>query len=334
MIPTPAPKKFLNIWTTSGYALQPDAVTNVRVGDDNIVLHTDVGRSVGDVTTGLLDAPHYRWLVSHDGKNWSSLPEWQYGHRANLPVDTSEEGTTWYQLDTQYYNYLTGWALKTHIYSNIAQVNVLSNDVQPESVKVSTDTKYIYNTNDKLMNVAYAHANVAPINSTGKLSWSLDPEYDKYATIDSTTGKITAKTSSEEPSVPRKIKVTATYTGSEATDGSESKTVTGSSYVTVGGGLNNVNADIGQTATFNLQGDQNDFYGWWDDNDLWVEWSTKQLGQKDSQSKKLGSNKSLSYTTPALTQNDDKTLYRAKIIMKKGNKETTLTTGWASLNIR
>jgi len=332
--PTSAPEKFLNIWNTNGYALQPDSVTNVKVGTSDVVLHTDAGRSVGSVVTGLFDAPHYRWLVSHDGKNWSSLPEWKYGHRKNLPVDTGEEGTTWYQLDTQYYNYLTGWALKTHIYSNVAQVNILPNDVQPDSIKVSTDTDYIYNTQDKLMNVSYAHAVVNPANSTGKLSWSLDDNSSKYATIDSTTGKITAKDVSEEPSLDHRIKVVATYTGSDTDKtGAAPKVVTGSTYVAVGGGLNTVSSSVGQTATFNLQGNQNDYYGYWDDNDIWVEWYTKKVGDKDSQSQSLGSTKVPSYTTPILKDENANSLYRAKIIMRKDGKELTMKTGWAGLSL-
>lgn len=329
--PTPAPQKLLNIWMTNGYALQPDATTNAEVGQKGVVLHTDVGRSVGSVVTGLLDAPHYRWLVSYDGKNWSSLPEWQYGHRENLPVDTSKEGTTWYQLDTQYYNYLTGWALKTHVYSNIAQVNVLPNDVQPESVKVSTDTNYIYNNKDQMMNSAYAHAVVTPTNATGKLTWSLDYEDQKYATIDSTTGKITAKTNTDDYMKPARIKVIATYTGSNTAKDSESNTVSGSSYVTIGGGLNDATVRSGQKATFSLQGNQNNFNGSWNNNEIWVEWSKKSVGQKDSQSVSLGSTRTMSMTTAPLTIHDSNQLYRAKVIMRNNGKETSMTTRWAKL---
>lgn len=332
--PTPAPQKFLNIWMTNGYALQPDDVTNAKIGDTDIVLNTDVGRSVASVATGLLDAPHYRWLVSNDGKNWASLPEWQYGHRANLPVDTSKQGTTWYQLDTQYYNYLTGWALKTHIYSNIAQVNILPDDVQPESVKVSTDTNYIYNTKDKMMNDAYAHAVVTPANATGKLSWSLDTEGQKKATIDSRTGKITAKTNTDENNLdPQRIKVIGTYTGSDTSNINGSKTVSGSSYVTIGGGLNNVTIKNGQTATLKLQGNQDNFHGNWNNNEIWVEWSKKNVGEKDSKSVSLGSTKTMSMTTQPLTISDNGQLYRAKIIMRNNGKQTSMTTGWAKVTV-
>lgn len=323
--PNPAPTKFLNVWMTNGYALQPDSVTNAKINDKTKVLHTDAVRSLSSIMTGALDAPHYRWYKSENGRNWSAVPENEYGHRANMPINANEEGTTWYQLDTQYYNYATGWLAKTHIYSNIAQVNVLTDDVNPESVQVSTDTNYVYNTNDKLMNVAYAHADVQPANATGKLTWSIDrPD---IATIDSTTGKITANSTGANG----RVKVTATFTGSEDNN---PKVVVGSSYVTVGGGLNNPTINVGQTATFNLQGNQDDFYGYWDENDLWVEWYTKEVGQKDSKQKSLGTTKGLSYTTPVQTETSSNKLYKAKVIMRKGSKKTTLTTNWASLTVR
>lgn len=38
--PTPAPSKFLNIWNTNGYDLQPDVVAHVAVGGglDNLIV--------------------------------------------------------------------------------------------------------------------------------------------------------------------------------------------------------------------------------------------------------------------------------------------------------
>ncbi len=324
--PTPEPVKFLNIWNTNGYALQPESLTNVKVGENqNNTLHTDAARSVWSVATGVLDAPHYRWYKSDDGKTWSEVPESQNGHRKNFTFDTSKEGTTWYQLDTQYWNYLTGWLAKTHIYSNIAQVNVLSQDVNPESVKVSIDNSYLYNVDDQYMNTTYAHASVNPTNATGKLTWSIGDS--SLATIDSTTGKITANSKG----LGGKVKVTATFTGS---DNDNPVSVAGTSYVTIGGGLNSPTVNSDEAATFKLQGDTDGLNSYWDTNATSVEWYRKGPNEKDSKAVLLGLTKTLYYTTVPLTKKDNGYQYRAKIIMNKNGKKVTLTTGWSTLTVK
>jgi len=323
--PTPAPSKFLNIWNSNGYDLQPDPVYNIQVNDATKTIYTDAARSVWSVIGGVFDAPHYRWYKSDDGKTWTEVPEWQNGHRKNMPINATEEGTTWYQLDTQYWNYLTGWLTKTHIYSNVTQVNALTESIDADSVNVSTDSDYIYNISDELMNVTYAHATVNPTNATGTIKWSTDnPD---LITIDKNTGKITANSKGSVG----KASVIATYTGSTE---SNVKTVVGRSQVTVGGGLNNQTAKVGGTATFKLQGNTDDFYGYWDDNNISVEWYSKQATQKDSKEKLLGSTTNLYYTTNPVSKENDADQYRAKIIMRKGTKKTTLTTNWATLSVK
>lgn len=322
--PTPAPSKFMNIWNTNGYDLQPDPVYNVQVGDEGKVIYTDAARSVWTVLGGVFDAPHYRWYKSDDGRTWSEVPEWQNGHRKNMPIDTSAEGTTWYQQDTQYWNYLTGWFAKTHIYSNISQVNVIKDNIDADSVSVTTDSNYIYNISDKLMNVTYAHATVNPSNATGKITWSTNrPD---LVTVDRDTGKITANSKG----ISGRAGITATYTGSY---GSSPKIVTSKTYVVVGGGLIDQKARLGGTATFKLQGNTNDFYGYWDENNIAVEWYTKNPGTKDSTEKLVASTSNPYYTTNILANADNAKMYRAKIIMRKGTKQITLTTNWANLNI-
>jgi len=322
--PTPEPSKFLNVWNTNGYALQPESVINKKVGEP-YTINTDAARSVWSVMTGVLDAPHYRWYKSEDGKTWKALSEDQNGHKKNLPLDTSEEGRTWYQLDTQYWNYLTGWAAKTHIYSNISEVNVLTEDVDAESVKVTTEDSYLYNTGDKMMNVTYAHAKTNPLNATGTIEWSVDKP--DIATIDKLTGKIT----SNSKGITGDVNIIATYKGSNSDD---PKVVVGKTKISVGGGLNKPTAYVGNSATFELQGTTDDFYGWWDDNEIYVEWYKKAAGQSDRKAKLLGVTKGTTYTTDPVTSSDVNSLYRAKIIMRKNSKEMTLTTAWTEISVR
>lgn len=306
--PNPAPSKFLNIWTSNGYALQPERLTNLKIGDTSGVLRTDAVRSLTSIVTGALDAPHYRWYKSEDGRNWEPVPEKEYGHRANLPLKANEEGTTWYQLDTQYYNYATGWALKTHIYSNVAQVNVLTKDINAESIKVTTDSDYIYNTGDKFNNVAYAHADVQPADATGKITWSLASNGEK-ATIDKDTGRIEAKTNAD----PGTIQVIATFTNSDPTSPT---TIIGRKYVEVGPGLNEPRIKVGQSATFTLQGDHSNLEGSINNGDSTIQWYTKKKNEKDKKAKYLGMTKTLSYTTDIMNEASTDQLYRAQVKVK------------------
>ncbi|KRK79376.1 Ig-like domain-containing protein [Companilactobacillus nodensis] len=312
---TPEPNKFLNIWNTNGYDLQPEAVTYKVVGNE-ITLNTDAARSVWSVLGGVFDAPHYRWYKSDDGISWTEVPEWQNGHRKNLPIQTTEQSRTWYQLDTQYWNYLTGWVAKTHIYSTVAEVNAVNVPTNATGVSISTDSDYIYNNSEGQVNTTYAHAIVDPISSTGKVTWSVDNI--NLATVDS-TGKITAN----DKSLSGVVKVTGTFRNMDTSF------VIGTTYVQVGGGLDNQTVPSGQPATFTLRGDTNSLTGVINDNRIKIEWYKKAPGK--TKAEYLGKSNSVSYTTANTTASDNGTQYQAKITLKEGSKSTTIKTNWATL---
>jgi len=316
-IPNPAPDKFLNIWNTNGYALQPESHTYTVVGNQ-VTLNTDVGRSVWSVMSGLLDAPHYRWYKSDDGVNWSAIPEYQNGHRKNLSVPSNEVGRTWYQLDTQYYNYLTGFALKTHIYSNVAEVNIVDTPSNASGLSVTADSNYIYNNDKNQINTTFVHATVDPISSTGKVTWSVDNP--KLATVDS-NGKVTANNNN----LSGVVKVTGTF------HNMDSSFVVGTSYVEVGGGISNQTVQQGQPATFNLKGDTSNLTGLINQKMAKVQWYKKAPGSTKEQY--LGQYYTDFYTTDPTAVSDNGTQYRAKITLNDGSSSKTVYTNWSTLHV-
>ncbi|WP_334330247.1 Ig-like domain-containing protein [Companilactobacillus sp. HBUAS59699] len=312
---TPAPDKFLNIWNTNGYDLEPDAVTYTVVGNP-VTLHTDAARSLWTVLGGVFDAPHYRWYKSDDGINWSQVPEWQNGHRKNFPIQTSQEGRTWYQLDTQYWNYLTGWIAQTHIYSTVAEVNAVNTPINATNMNVNSDSDYIYNNSEGQVNTTYVHANIDPVSSTGKVTWAVDNT--NLATVDN-TGKVTAN----DRGLSGVVKVTGTF------HNMDSSFVAGSVYVQVGGGLDNQTVSAGQPATFALRGDTDSMTGLINDGRIKVEWYKKAPGT--TKAEYLGKSNSVLYTTYNTTVSDNGTQYQAKITLKEGYKNTIIKTNWATL---
>lgn len=312
---TPAPDKFLNIWNTNGYDLEPEAVTYTVVGNP-VTLHTDAARSLWTVLGGVFDAPHYRWYKSDDGINWSAVPEWQNGHHKNFPIQTSQEGRTWYQLDTQYWNYLTGWIAQTHIYSTVAEVNAVNTPINATDMSVNSDSDYIYNNSEGQVNTTYVHANINPVSSTGKVTWSVDNT--NLATVDS-TGKVAAN----DRGLSGVVKVTGTF------HNMDTSFVVGSVYVQVGGGLDNQTVPAGQPATFALRGDTDSMTGLINDGRIKVEWYKKAPGT--TKAEYLGKSNSVSYTTYNTTVSDNGTQYQAKITLKEGYKSTIIKTNWASL---
>jgi len=314
--PTSAPDKFLNIWNTNGYALQPESNTYAVVGNP-VTLNTDVGRSVWSVMSGLLDAPHYRWYKSDDGINWSAVPEWQNGYRKNLSVPSNEVGRTWYQMDTQYYNYLTGWALKTHIYSDVAEVNIVDTPTNATGLLVTADSNYIYNNGDQ-NNVTFVHANVNPIASTGKVTWSVDNS--KLATVDN-TGKVTAN----NKNLSGVVKVTGTF------HNMDSSFVVGTTYVEVGGGISDQTVQPEQTATFSLKGDTSTLNDLIKQNKAKVQWYKKAPGT--TKSEYIGQFDKAEYTTEITSVADNGTQYRAKITLKDGSSSKAVYTNWSTLYV-
>lgn len=315
--PNKPPRKFLGIWLSNGYGLQPPADSYTTVGTE-VVLRTSAGRSIWSVALGLFDSVHFRWYKSTDaGKTWSSVSQNDNGRKKNFPVTPTEVGTVWYQLDTQYYTAVTP-IFKTHIYSQVAAVHAIPEPVNALSLKVTVDDKFLYSTTDKLSNITYAHATPNPTNATGQITWSVDrPD---LATIDE-DGQITANSQG----LSGMVRATAVFTNQ---DGS---TATGFDDVEVGGGLDDQTVNSGQTASFTPKGNTG---GDGDDQNtgtvtvVWSKYAT--ISSKPVQ---VASGSNTTYTTPPTTMADDDSYYQAKITFKTGISSKSITTNMARLTV-
>jgi len=309
--PNPPPKKFIGIWMTNGYGLQPNPDYYTTVGDP-VVIRTDAGRSIWTVILGVFDSAHYRWWQTTDGKKWTEVSKSNNGHRKNFEVKPDKVGTVWYQLDTQYYTYLTPY-LKTHIYSNLTAVHTLEDPVDATDLTVTVDDDYLYSTKDELSNTTYAHAHPDPANATGKIKWSVNDT--SLATIDPDDGHITANKNNKSGDV----EVIATMTNPNTAP------ISNHAIVTVGGGLDDRKVNSGETATFELRGDT---AGDGDDGNsgsITIDWYKNE--------KKISSGTADSYTTSNTTMADDGSLFHAVINFKKSGITRSITTNQAKLTV-
>lgn len=325
--------KILGIWLTNGYSLQPESDYYTQVGQ-TVIIRTSAGRSVWSVLTGLLDSPHYRWYKTTDaGETWSEVSESDGGNRMNFPVTPKETGTTWYQLDTQYWNYATGWLLKTHIYSQVTAVHA-KDPVNAESLKITADDDYLYNLGDNILanNSTYVHAHPTPTDANGPVTYTVDkPEIADFADDGENGGKTTQLIAKNGAS--GKVTITGTLTNPNGTK------VYGSTTVRVGGGLDDQTVDIGDTATYTMYGDTVGDDESENKGKITIEWfKYDNKGKKTSVAKSSSSNYKdyISYTTPATTMDDDGTKYEAKITFKYGTLNMyskTMTTNQANLTV-
>lgn len=304
--PTGDVRKFLGIWMSSGYSLQPQDYNYTVVGN-SVTLHTDQGRSMATAILSFGAPAHYQWYETTDGSKWSSVSKKNGGNKKNLTVTPSQVGTKYYQQETSWYWVIA--PLSPTVYSKVASINTLDKDVDATDIEVTTDDDYIYNYVSQITTTTtYAHAHITPANFTGKLTWSIDNT--DLATIDPDSGLITANNQNKSG----KVTVTATATNA---DGSVIK---GSETVTVGGGLEDQTVDAGDKATFTLLGNIGEFD---DQEDLsyTIQWF-KEDPITHAQEEIDTDQKSVSWTTPKTTLNDDGTLVFAYITVKVKNSST------------
>lgn len=319
-------RSFLGLRTRSGYILQPAEQTYIEIGQTK-GLYADARRSmIAQILGALFMVRRYQWYQSTDGKTWSKVSTKNSGTNKNLTLTPSDEGTTYYQLET-YWTGLTGWIKSNELYSNVATVHAVPEPVDAKEVKVVTDDDYLYNSVNDIVNIeTYAHAIPTPANFTGTVTWSVDDT--NLATIDEETGLITANTNR----LGGKVKVTATMHNPIGDD------IQGSTIVTVGGGLEDQTVHAGNTATFDLRGnvgdlddeDEEDSDG---NSDYTVKWykedpithARTQIQKDDPQA--------LSYTTPETTLDDDGTIFLAIVSVKYNGKTYSYTTEDAYLHV-
>ncbi|WP_334329632.1 Ig-like domain-containing protein [Companilactobacillus sp. HBUAS59699] len=328
MTPSAPPIKIIGIWLTSGYDVQPDE-DNYTTVNKPITLYADAGRSIFAALFSLTASAHYQWYSSDDGLVYSKVSSRDGGTSQNLTVNPSAVGTKYYQLWTDWYTLISwGPIIDTMAYTNIVKVHTLPDPINAESLKVTSDSDYLYNNlntsilgilNYNVADTTQMHATVKPDEATGTVKWySSDPS---IASVDENTGAVTGNTNKKDGTVT----ITGIYTNPDGT------TITDTHQIEVGGGLKDQTVGVGQQATFTLQGN----LAAADGVDISVEWHKVSPDGKTDTIVQTGSK--TSYTTPTTTLADDGSHYYANIVVSQTTDGSTKTengtTNKAKLNV-
>lgn len=315
--PTGDVRKFLGIWMSSGYSLQPKT-DNYTIVDSPVTLHTDQGRAFITALVTPFALPHYQWYETTDGSKWAEVSKKNGGQKKNLTVTPTSVGTKYYQQQTSWY--LAWNPLAPTVYSKVAAIHALDKHVSATNVEVSVDDDYLYNyESDITTTTTYAHAKITPANFTGTLKWSIDNT--ELATIDEESGLITANTRTKSG----KVIVTATAINN---DGS---VVKGHKEVTIGGGLEDQTVNAGEKATFKLMGNIGEFEDQ-EDMNYSIRWFKEDPITHKQSEIEVGNN-SVGHTTSETTLDDDGTLFFADITVKANGKTYEYSTNEARLNV-
>ncbi|TGD24110.1 hypothetical protein EGT49_04005 [Companilactobacillus suantsaicola] len=318
--PTGDVKKFLGMWMTSGYSLQPEEHVYTIEGNP-VTLYTDAGRALVTKILTFTSWQHYQWYESSDGRTWSKVSDKNGGSNRNLTVTPKQVGVKYYQLRTAWYMLLGPSFLDPQVWTKVATVHALDSDVDIQDLSVTTDDDYIYNLENEITTTStYARAKISPADFTGTVKWSIDkPE---IATIDEDTGLITAN----NRAITGEVKVTAT-----AINSSDGSTKEASTTVMVGGGLDDQTVYAGESATFKLLGNIGEFE---EQEDLVysIRWFKEDPINHEQSEIEIGNN-SVSHTTPVTTLDDDGTEIFAHIEVKSGGKKYEYDTNKAKLTV-
>lgn len=299
--PSPMAIKPFGIVLNTGIIQQVKENNNIIVGT-SINLQGDGGRDLLDfVSTGSLK---YQWSeASSFNKTWHTIPS---ANKPSLNVNPTQSGEYWYQLDIYYSSLLKTY----HLYTKVAKVTATSKNVQADEVVVDTESKYLYNRPNFFNgNSTYASADIHPDNSTEQVNWSLsDP--NNLASIDN-TGKLSANLVDGNSDKTGEVYVLATAPNQ---DFPTVDPAIGSTVVTVGGGLRDVSAEVGQNATFKIENFSNQTRI--DNIKFDVSWEQKLIGEDDSKYQPIDTSAikdNFSCTIPNITFKNNDFLYRAKI---------------------
>lgn len=296
--PSPHPVKHFGLWTTGGFNIEPGSDYYVTLGDYVQITTSSVRPSL----SVHFEPPSHTWYMSFENQPPEIISE---AKDATLKFPPKQTGTYRFQIFDKY----TGFISSEKYYSEIATVHVLPKEIKVTGISdINVDTDYLYSTNNNFgKNEAFASAHLVPSDSTVPVNWSISP--DDLATIDD-NGKVTAKTGKEGS-----FFITATAINS---DGS---TVTKTKLMNVGGGLYDQKARAGTTATFTIQGfDQQEDR---DDENVKVSWF-KREGGKIVGLRNYNSNQ-FKYTTETLSEKNNGEKYFAVIEFK--NKTLTTSDG-------
>lgn len=290
--------QFLGQNFTTGYTLQPqDAYT--YIGNAK-VLRAAVGH---EQLTSYSDS--FQWYQSTNaGQTWTKVSS---ATSATLTVNPQSSGTVYYQLADQYG--LLPFLAPTY-YSRVAAVTTVDSAIKATDFKATADDSYLYN-NQATAATTYVHGTVTPADSTSDVSWSSSDT--SLATVDKTTGQVTANTTGKSGTVTIKGIV----------NNNDGTTQSDSVNIKIGGGLDAQNIKSGEKATYTVQGSM-------DKAPTSVVWHKVTATGTDTT---VSSGTSLTYTTATATAADVGSKYYAVITITTSDGTDTIKTNQAALNV-
>ncbi|WP_164508354.1 Ig-like domain-containing protein [Companilactobacillus kedongensis] len=303
--PTPKPINVLGELMSAGYKKQPRRENYAEIGD-SITLYTDADRSVFSKSLNWLARPTYQWyFLPHLGTEWIKIPKDEGGNDKNIKISLYDE-KKW-----RFYQQQVTWNTLpfTTIYSNLAFVSFVAKHISATKIEAGIEDPYLY-----INGSSYAHVDVTPYNSTGKITWS--GSNDSLARVDPETGLITANNNG----MIGKLTITATI--NNTTEDGKQETLSDSFEVEVGKGLDPQTVKSGQTATFRIRGDI-------DPDQATITWYKVQ----DSKTTQVATG-GVTYTTPKTKLTDNGSQYYAVVKINERSNSKSITTNNAELKVQ
>jgi len=289
--PSPDPNKSV-IYTRGGF--MPYSTSSSILINDDFSLNLTTVRPIVWWTLRHITLT-YSWWTSDDQINWHLIPNNKTG---NLKIDSSKKGTKYYQAMATYT--IGGKVIFDPYYSKIIKVAINEKPIDTEDLFINTSSPYLLNINSPLLdNIIYATGFRNPEEATDPILWSTND--DNLARVNS-KGEITPVSDKNSGDVLIQALVKNSIN-------KESKIA--QKEIRVGGGLDDINAKLGEDVTFRVQGLSTDNRE--SSNDISIIWFKKIPG-KDW--KQINNNNKMSLTIKNIDSHLDGTLYRATFSLK------------------
>lgn len=304
--PSEDPISVLGFYTRSGYILQP--IDKIATINSSKTLYTDTRLSIFDVGLNFSSKPHYTWRQSKDGIHWSD----SISSEKNLTVKSSKKGIMFYQQSIKWYR-LIAEEPGTVLISRVASIETFSDNINATELEVKADSNYLYNDGSNAGTTLVKGITI-PEKVTGNIIWTVDDT--DLATVDKDNGLLTANDKGKSGSV----NVTGTITNS---DGSR---VVGTKRIDVGGGIDDIEVNEGDSATFQIKGK-------FDQLPTSITWHRVSVNGSDSI---VDNAQNLSFSIPKVSYEKDNGIqYYAVIKIKMdGAEEKSIRTNNANLKVK
>ncbi|MQS90211.1 hypothetical protein [Companilactobacillus mishanensis] len=185
----------------AGYSLQPKYEYWLVAGKE-YVLRTKIAKN----SASFIDTD-YNWFQYTGNGNWQEL---KHEHSKELTFSAEHAETRYYQATAQVWPRI----FNPLLYSRMTKINFLPKPVAATSLKITSDSDYIYVDKELNYQSIFVDATPNPENATGEILYSVREIDRSLATIDPHTGELFPNTNGQEG----EVKVIATLTNEKTAD--------------------------------------------------------------------------------------------------------------------